>query len=85
MTAPIPENIPTPPAYWMMKLSLENSNIYDSILKRLGTALLAQHKITQYTSEPLSDDHWMLEARRLFEISLARIQFDAWNIASGED
>src|SRR5204862_4833662 len=38
-----------------------------------------------YTSKPLSDGHWMDEARNLFETSLARIQFDAWNIASGED
>lgn len=61
------------------------SSIYDSILGRLGSALIAQERVSQYTSAGLGNDHWKLEAARLFATSLARIQFDAWSIASGED
>lgn len=74
-----------PAEYWLMKLSLESSSVFDSINKRLGSALQAQEKVTQFASPPLSDYQWMAEAERLFATSLARIQFDAFNIASGED
>ena len=73
------------PAYWLMKLSLGHSTIYDSIFWRLGTALLAQKNVHNFVSTPLSSDHWALEAEQLFQTSLARIQFDALGIASGED
>jgi len=79
------ESTTFPPQYWLMKWSLEHSDIYHSIAKRLGAALVARHAISQYTSMPLSDRHWVVEARRLFETSLARIQLDAWGIGSGED
>ena len=74
-----------PPQYFLMKWALEFSNIYHSIAKRLGTALVAQDMISQYTSVPLGDEHWVDEAERLFATSLARIQFDVWSIGSGED
>jgi len=74
-----------PPEYWFMKLSLENSNIYDSIKTRLGDALVAQRRVSQYQSRDLGDKHWMVEAEGLFQTSLARIQYDAWAIGSGED
>ena len=68
-----------------MKWALENSNIYDSIKWRLGTALLAQESVSQSVSIPLNPDQWQLEASQLFATSLARIQYDAWKIATGED
>ena len=68
-----------------MKWSLENSNIYDSIKWRLSTALLAQESVSQFVSIPLSPHQWQLEANQLFTTSLARIQYDAWQIATGED
>jgi len=68
-----------------MKRALDHSDVYNSIVRRLGTALVAQDMISQYMSVGLSDNHWALEAERLFVNSLARIQFDALNIASGED
>jgi hypothetical protein len=85
MTSHLPDDAPNTPAYWFMKWALETSTTYDSIKWRLGTALLAQEKVTQSISQPLSDSHWEVEARRLFVTSLARIQFDAWSIARGED
>ena len=69
----------------MTNLSLIHSNTYDSLKWRLGTALLAQEKVSQSVSRPLSDHHWQLEASHLFATSLARIQYDAWAIATGRD
>ena len=85
MTSPLPPNIQSSPAYWLMKWSLENSNTYDSIKWRLGTALLAQESVSQSVSNPLSPFQWQLEANQLFATSLARVQYDAWKIATGED
>ena len=67
-----------------MKWSLEASTMAETIKWRQGSALLAQERIGQSRSLPLANDHWKLEAARMFETSLARIQFDAWAIASGE-
>lgn len=85
MTSPLPPNVQSSSAYWFMKWSLENSNTYDSIKWRLGTALLAQESVSQSVSNPLSPHQWQLEANQLFATSLARIQYDAWKIATGED
>ena len=85
MDSPVPHGVDSPPAYWLMKWSLENSNSYDSIKWRLGSALLAQESISQYVSRPLSSAQWQLEASQLFATSLARIQHDALGIATGED
>ena len=85
MTAPVPPNAKATSAYWLMKWSLENSNVYDAIKFRLGTALLAQQSISQSISEPLEPNQWQLEASHMFATTLARIQFDAWSIATGED
>ena len=84
MTASTPLSAKDSPAYWLMKWSLENSNVYDSIKWRLGSALLAQELVSQSLSNPLRSNHWQLEASQLFATSLARIQYDAWKIANGE-
>lgn len=85
MTALLPHNIPDSAAYWLMKWSLESSTIYDSIKWRLGKSLLVQDSISQSVSNPLSSNQWEIEASQLFATSLARIQYDAWGIARGED
>ena len=85
MITTLPHDVPNTPAYWLMKWSLENSNTYDSIKWRLGTALLAQESISQSASKPLAPNQWELEASQLFATSLARIQYDAWGIARGQD
>ncbi len=84
MITPLPPDFPSDSSYWLMKWSLRNSNIYDSIKWRLGTALLAQESISQSISDPLSLDQWLVEASQLFATSLAHIQYDAWGIAVGE-
>ncbi|RMZ86720.1 hypothetical protein DV736_g6049, partial [Chaetothyriales sp. CBS 134916] len=73
------------------RLALKHSKTYDTIQYRMGTALLAQVNIWQFRSRPLcgpSHDRckytqWILEAQALFETSLARLQFDALDIAMG--
>lgn len=81
----LPPDIRSDPALWLMKWSLESSNIYDSIAWRLGAGLLAQEKVSQFISTPLAPNQWEIEASQLFAASLARIQYDAWGIATGED
>jgi len=81
----VPSDMFSDPSFWLMKWSLESSTIYDSIGWRLGTALLAQEKVSQFVSIPLPPNQWEIEASQLFATSLARIQYDAWKIATGED
>ena len=65
--------------------ALKKSNTYDSIKLRLGSSLLAQQRVGQARSQSLANNHWELEAEHMFKTSLARAQFDAWSLASGED
>ncbi|KAH8650856.1 hypothetical protein BGZ60DRAFT_420995 [Tricladium varicosporioides] len=77
--------VPTPPEFWLMYASLLKTDVFNSIVKRLGRGLLAQSMVSQYFSEALKDDHWVTEVENLVAISHARTQINAWSIASGED
>ena len=81
----VPSHISSDPSFWLTKWSMENSNIYNAIGWRLGAALLAQEKVSQYISTPLASNQWEIEASQLFATSLARIQYDVRGIAVGED
>ena len=81
----VPPNMFSDSAFWLMKWSLESSTIYDSMGWRLGAAFQAQEKVSQFVSLPLPSNQWEIEASQLFATSLARIQYDAWKIATGED
>jgi hypothetical protein len=74
----------TSPEYYLMSYALLFSTMFDSLALRLGDALLAGQSISQYVSKALERDQWKLEMENLFNTSLARIQFDAWSISSGE-
>ena len=78
--------------YEFARLALRKSKAYDSIHFRMGTGLLAQDLVGQFQSAPLCGSlptreceytQWILEARALFETSLARMQLDARDIARG--
>lgn len=73
------------PGTWLMRLAMEYSNTKYAMHWRLGSALLAQKRISHYLSRPLEPNQWEFEASQFFATSLARIQYDAWAIASGED
>ena len=70
-------------ALQLMLLALEWCNIYDTINYRLGSGLVAQKLVRGWQSLPVAPEHWKVEAKQLFETSLARIQIDARNIAQG--
>ena len=70
---------------WLIRLAMDDSNTKYAMHWRLGSALLAQKRISHYTSRPLAPNQWELEASHFFATSLARIQYNAWGIASGED
>jgi len=79
------KTISPPPEFWLMYASLWRTNVYNMIEKRLGRALIAQSKVSQFYSDALEDYHWVDEVERLVATSLARTQINAWSIASGED
>lgn len=69
--------------FLLMVFALLWSNISDTINYRLGNGLAAQKLVRGWESLPLAKEQWKVEARQLFETSLARIQVDARNIAQG--
>ena len=69
--------------FWLLMNSLFNTNIYSTLSRRLASALDAQQRITGFSSLPLAQQQWKVEATQLFETSLTRIQLDAKNIARG--
>lgn len=73
------------PEFWIMYASLLKTNIFYSLIKRLGRGLLAQKLVAGYVSEGSDGDHWVNEVRNLVETIHARAQINAWNIASGAD
>jgi hypothetical protein len=68
-----------------MYASLLNTDIIDSIAKRLGGALRAQKLVSQYFSPALSDYHWVDEVEGIVATAHARTQINAWSISAGED
>jgi hypothetical protein len=73
-----------PGLYAPIRITLQ-TDIYYSIAKRQGRALLAQKVVAQYFSETLGEDPWVREVENLIKTSLARTQINAWSVASGED
>lgn len=69
--------------YEYTRATLRESTIFKAISFRLGDALVAQEKVGAYESFRLDDDQWVIESQRLFNTSLARIQYDAFDIGIG--
>jgi len=69
--------------FLLMVFTLLWSNIFNTINYRLGSGLAAQKLVRGWESLPLAKEQWKVEAKQLFETSLARIQIDARNIAQG--
>ncbi|KAL8648976.1 MAG: hypothetical protein Q9210_004675 [Variospora velana] len=81
---PLWKTVAKPPgALWLLYTSLLNSHTYQSISALRGLRLDAASKISKSTSGPLDKEQWKVEARQLFETSLARINVEARNIATG--
>jgi hypothetical protein len=73
------------PEFVLLYASLYKTDIYYSLAKRQGRALLAQKKVSQYFSAPLGTNPWVAEVENLVKIALARTTINAWSVASGED
>lgn len=69
--------------YLLLMASLIWSSTFDTISYRLGSGLNAQSLVRGWVSQPLAKEQWKVEAERIFEASLARIQIEARNIARG--
>ncbi|KAJ9615771.1 hypothetical protein H2200_001848 [Cladophialophora chaetospira] len=69
--------------YEYVRLALRKSNAFHAIQYGLGAALDASSKIGDFVSQKLDDAQWVIECQKLFETTLARIQFDALDIATG--
>nr|OQO18563.1 hypothetical protein B0A51_14522 [Rachicladosporium sp. CCFEE 5018] len=67
------------------RYAMNKSTSYDGIFARGASALDAQSRIRGDVSLPLSESppQWAVESEAIFETSLARIQYDAFDIASG--
>ena len=70
---------------YMLTLGLVYSNIGDSVHYRKAEALDAQAKVSSPNSIELAREQWKVEAKQLFETSLARIQLTLRNMARGSD
>ncbi|KAH7397257.1 hypothetical protein BKA66DRAFT_546298 [Pyrenochaeta sp. MPI-SDFR-AT-0127] len=73
------------PEFILLYSALFKTDIYYSLAKRQGRALLAQKKVSQYFSTALGSDPWVAEVENWVKISLARTSINAWSVASGED
>lgn len=71
--------------YDFTRFALNKSTAFHAIEFRGATGLDAQYKIQGDTSLPLSSDptQWVVESWSLFNTSLSRIQYDAFDIANG--
>jgi hypothetical protein len=69
--------------YEFTREALRKSKTFNSIQFRLGAAFVAQEGISDDLSPRLNDSQWIIEARALFDTSLARLQFDALDIDQG--
>lgn len=70
-------------AYEFTRSAMRQSTIFRSVKARLGNALLANEKVGDYESFRLDPQQWIIESRALFNTSLARMQFDALDVAIG--
>jgi hypothetical protein len=69
--------------YEFTRFALKKSTTFQAIRFRLGSALVAQESVGDFESLQLDDEQWIIESKALFDTSLARMQFDALDIAAG--
>jgi hypothetical protein len=72
------ENVAT-----LLKLALDFSTSCGSVQYRQAEALDAQAKIADTQSLPLAPKQWQVEAEKIFQTSLARMQSNIYNIVRG--
>lgn len=70
--------------YEIVRTALRRSSSFRSIRYRLGSALIATESISDFESRQLDKEQWIIESKALFNTSLARLQFNAFDIAIGD-
>ncbi|KAH6659102.1 hypothetical protein BKA67DRAFT_6128 [Truncatella angustata] len=70
--------------YEITRTALRRSSSFRSIEYRLGSALVATESISDFESRQLDKEQWIIESKALFNTSLARLQFNALDIAMGD-
>ena len=68
---------------YLLKMALDFSTSCGSIQFRQAEALDAQSKIAHSQSLPLASRQWEVEAERMFQTSLARLQSNVYDIVRG--
>jgi hypothetical protein len=67
----------------LLLLALDYSTACGSTQFRGAEALDAQSKIAHMRSLPLAEKQWQVEAEKMFQTSLARMQLNVFNVARG--
>ncbi|ETS73756.1 hypothetical protein PFICI_14702 [Pestalotiopsis fici W106-1] len=69
--------------YEFVRTALRRSSTFQSIENRLGEALVASESISDFESPQLDKEQWIIESQALFNTSLARLQFNMLDMATG--
>lgn len=70
--------------YEFVRAAMRRTSTFRSIEYRLGSALVAAESISDFESRQLDKEQWIIESKALFNTSLARLQFNALDIAVGD-
>jgi hypothetical protein len=69
--------------YEFVRTALRRTSTFQSIKSRLGEALVASQSLNDFFSPQLDKDQWIIESQALFNTSLARLQFNMLDMATG--
>ncbi|KAJ9636837.1 hypothetical protein H2199_007831 [Coniosporium tulheliwenetii] len=70
-------------ALYLLEVALNSSNAYDAIRYRSATGLDANKLFGRTWTLRLPEEQWKVEAEKLFQTSLARMQVDLFDFARG--
>lgn len=69
--------------YEFVRTALRRTSSFQSIQNRLGEGLVAAESISDFESRQLDKEQWIIESKALFNTSLARLQFNILDMATG--
>ncbi|KAI4593345.1 hypothetical protein KJ359_009876 [Pestalotiopsis sp. 9143b] len=69
--------------YEFVRTALRRTSSFQSIQNRLGQGLVAAESISDFESRQLDKEQWIIESKALFNTSLARLQFNILDMATG--
>ncbi|KAF7524807.1 hypothetical protein G7054_g11300 [Neopestalotiopsis clavispora] len=69
--------------YEFVRTALRRTSTFQSVKSRLGEALVASQSLGDFFSPQLDKEQWIIESQGLFNTSLARLQFNMLDMATG--